>query len=230
VNRLLAKRPEERPQSAAEVAAALAGSEPRRRGRWPRALVWGGAAAILVGVMMFASWWALFTRTPADKPATVVAPPTAPKPAPPPKVALIVHCGRGRCLNQDEVTTPGYGYRLVEGFCHDRWQPKENPTTYCWAGKPLRFEVQVPPRTTGVLRLFMVDGFDPGNPKNPPRQQMVFVQERRFGPIEDFRAGRSIDVRIRASDSKTGTIDVRVEPTTVNGVVSRLEFLPDGSR
>jgi serine/threonine protein kinase len=219
VHRLLAKQPDERFSTAAEAATALVAAA-RQPSRWRH---WWACGAAALTIFVLAVCLVLANRHPVDKPVTVV-PATVTKPPSDPKPALVVHCGRGNCLKQDEVVLPGYGYRLVSGACFDSWDPKICSPTYCWyAASFLEFEISLPAHTSGSLRLFMYDGFAPSQ---PPRKQNLFVQNRKIGLIRDFRtSGRMVVVPIRDAQ----TVQVRLEELVpgMNAVVSRIEFWPE---
>jgi hypothetical protein len=160
---------------------------------------------------------------PADPVKVVLVEP--PRPAFPAagKAALVIQCGKGEGKQQDELIFPKFGYKLVKGGSFAGW-PKGEVKTHCWYDpKEVRFELVVPPRTTGTLRLFFVDGGD------AKRKQRISVQGKARGDLASFAGpGKKLEVLLTAAEVISGKVDVSVENLNLaaNAVVSTVEFIP----
>jgi hypothetical protein len=153
----------------------------------------------------------------AGEPAKVVF-------VPPPvvKAALLVQCGREKGAKQDEVVSPGYGYKLVQGMPFEGWAAPA-AKAHSWTDpKEVRFELTVPAGMVGTLRLHFVDGDNAGR-----KQRLVF----RGKPVGDFdsfgSAGKVAEVPLTAEDTKGGKVEVSVQNLNPagNAVVSVVEVI-----
>jgi hypothetical protein len=135
---------------------------------------------------------------------------------------LAIECGRKQ--GEVRVTNPNYGYKLINGAPWDQWKVQPPAKSYCWFhANQLRFQVEVPRRTAGVLRLHFFDG------DSNLRAQQLFVLGRAQGELRDFSlAEKVVDVPITPEDTWNGVIDVKIERVPSSGanvVVSTVEFL-----
>jgi serine/threonine-protein kinase len=133
---------------------------------------------------------------------------------------LALDCGRRQ--GEVRLQSPQYSYTILAGKPWDNWRVEPPKKSYCWFGNNLlHFEVRVPPRTAGVLRLTFFDG------DSNQRAQRLTVQGRERGEFRDFfLAEKVIDVPLTADDTRAGRIDVKIERLgTANAVVSAVEFL-----
>jgi serine/threonine-protein kinase len=241
LRRLMAKRPEDRYQTPAQVAAAVQAlpapahanttpaaalsswgqrraAEQQRRRHWIRA----GTAVLGVGLIVFFGLLFWQSQLPSIGPA-VIRPTETDKPVLAKEPALVIQCGRSKAANQTEVLGRGYGYQLLQGDPFDGWGPPV-PKTHCWAhGDQVQFQLRVPPATTGLLRLHLVT-------ENNARRERVYVNGRAVGePIESFAAaGKQVELPLGTSDLRDGRVDVAIKnlaPGT-NAVISTVEFVP----
>jgi serine/threonine protein kinase len=136
-----------------------------------------------------------------------------------PETALLIQCGR-----QEEIVLPGYAWRLLKGTPFDSWPPTAGKT-HGWAdGERVHFELTVPKRVAGTLRLFFVDGDNQG------RKQKLTVQGRAIGEYANIPvAGQWVEVKLTPEDTKTGRIGVVIDNLVKdkNAVVSTVEFRPE---
>lgn len=230
VRRLMAKNPDERFQSPGEVAAAVAAlpaateadttpdtaiqhwrqrraAEQQRFRRW----VLVGGAALALGLVLFIGLLVGQSRT---APRTAVAQPTEPeKPVLAKEPALVVQCGK-----YTEVLQPGYGWQLLEGTWHDGWSP---PTakSHCWHhAAQVRFQLRLPPGTTGKLRMHFVCD-------NNTRKHRVLVQGKPVGDEVSMYGGpgKWVDIPI-GSEFRGATLEVTL--VGHHPAVSTIEFYP----
>ncbi|MBY0528267.1 MAG: serine/threonine protein kinase [Gemmataceae bacterium] len=238
IRKLMAKAPEDRYQQPAEVAAALAGLQlpaelvsraeqiDRRRlqrreverQRMRRWVVIGGAA-LAVGLLFFVTL--LVLQLQPSKPTVVAkASPTEPeKPVLAKRPALLVDCGKA-----EEICVPTYGWKLIHGSPFNHWKAPPAGRTHGWCdGNQIRFELQVPPSSGGVLKLLFVDGDSNG------RKQKVTIAGRPPEIIENFAgAGRQMVVPFELGQLRDGKIEVTVQNVapSPNCVISAVEFVP----
>jgi serine/threonine-protein kinase len=137
-------------------------------------------------------------------------------------LVLAIECGRKQ--GEVRLTTPNYGYKLINGAPWDQWKVLPPAKSYCWFhANLLQFQVQVPRRTAGVLRVHFFDG------DSNLRAQRLFVQGRAQGEFRNFAlAEKVVDVPITPDDTRNGLIDVKIERMPLSGanvVVSTVEFL-----
>jgi serine/threonine-protein kinase len=136
-------------------------------------------------------------------------------------LVLAVECGRKQ--GEVRLTSPNYSYKLVQGRHWDHWPVEPPAKSYCWFHESeLRFEVHVPRRTAGMLRLYFFDG------DSNRRQQRLSVQGQTRGELKDFASAEKIvEVPLKEEDTWNGTIDVKIQRqgTGANAVVSTVEFL-----
>jgi serine/threonine protein kinase len=240
VTRAMAKDPAERFETPAEVAAALASlpahvlaasatddvgrAWQRRREaerRRFRRLVQIGGGALAVGLLFFG---VLLYKQMGPSTPTEVARHSAPagRPFLAKQPALVVHCGRTDGWPNVEVTTPGYGIKLLQGGAGGGWDTPLGKK-FCWYdGTEVRFAVQLPPNTAGELRLLMVDG------DNTSRKERLLVQGRKIRDLEAFAGeGQTVNVPVSVLDPKDGKIEVGVVKLAgANAVISGVEFYP----
>ena len=247
VRRLLAKQPEDRFASPAEVFTALGGSvaalpdsptlsdveagstviatpegfaaAPAGRTSWRLKLLMGIAVGIVLlfaaAAVLTAVLWSRSRSSSLRKPDLAATEPEVLQ------LALALDCGR----KEGEVRrmSPRYGYQLTQGSLWDQWAVAPPAKSYCWfASSVVQFELKVPPRTAGILRLVFFDG------DTNMRRQRLTVQGRDQGVFKDFFAAEKIvEVPISADDTRGGRIDVKIENVSeaANCVVSTVEFL-----
>src|SRR5262249_48803134 len=117
----------------------------------------------------------------------------------------------------------GYAYQLLQGAAFEGWTTPA-AKAYCWQDpKLVRFELQVPANTGGLLRLHLIDG-DGQN-----RQEKVTVQGKAVGEVKAFTGpGVLVEVPVAAADVKDGKIEVAVQNLGSAGTaaVSTVEFVP----
>jgi serine/threonine protein kinase len=243
LSRMLAKQPSDRYQTPAELIAALGsipelarslpnsrlliGSSVRQvlaRGRRPASLA--AVFLLLVGLVWMAL--SLGERTAPTLPVSGASLAAARQPA------LVIACGKGRRIGpgqgviagtkQEAVVAEGFGCTLLNGYASDAHFPTITPPHCWWEFWSLRFEVRVPPGTSGTLRLQFIDG------DNKNRKQKLHVQDREVAVIQDFSfPGKWIEVAVSPADTKEGKILVRLANlagTTGNCVISMIEFVP----
>ncbi|MGE3807098.1 MAG: serine/threonine protein kinase [Gemmataceae bacterium] len=155
----------------------------------------------------------------APVPPTVLLDLVEPKTPP----ALVVQCGRGVGPEQEDKVDRGYGYNLRKGSNHTGWP---GPVPHCWFDKEsLRFEVHVPPRTSGRLYLNFVD------PDSLKRRQRLLLNGKVIGDYDGFsnKHGKTVVLPITADDQKNGIISVQIDNLNpmINAVVSSIVFYPD---
>jgi hypothetical protein len=141
------------------------------------------------------------------------------------KRALVVQCGKGAGKQQDELLDKGFGYKLLQGQPLDGW-PAGAGRGHRWQDpKEVRFELTLPPKTGGTLRLYLVDG------ENQKRRQRVVVGGKPRGDVEGFGGpGKTLEVSLTAAEVAGGRVEVSVRNLNPGGsaVVSTVEFVPAG--
>lgn len=236
MHRLMAKHPDERFQTPAEAANALAalhlpketasatqlvGAAWRRRKetekkRW-RQRVLAGGVALGVGLLFFTSLLLWQGRRPTTTAAS--APSSEPdKPLLGARPGLLVHCGKG-----EDIVVPGFGWRRLQGDSFNGWTPPAAKTHVWVHPQAVRFDVLVPPGVGGILKMHFIDAHSDG------RKQKVFVQGKLIETLDSFKGpGRKIDVLFAPGEPKDGKINVVVEnmPGSPNSVISTFEFVP----
>ncbi|MGE3805739.1 MAG: serine/threonine-protein kinase [Gemmataceae bacterium] len=180
-----------------------------QRWRWP-ALA-GGLLVLLLALLPF------LLRTDSRQAGPPAAPVLVEKEITTKELAI--ECGRtaGQVVKQ----SPHFDCTLVQGTLWDQWQVAPPAKSYCWFHPvSLTFEVTVPPRTPGLLRLHFFDG------DHNQRRQQLFVQGRFMGEYADFdTAEKVVDVPLTARDTASGKIEVRIDKVQAsNAVVSTIEF------
>jgi serine/threonine-protein kinase len=246
MKRLLAKRPEDRFPSPAGVFLALGGTpgalpegttlsemdtmstvslvqerQPAPAVSWRLRILMAIAVGVLflvvgAGVLTVVLWGRMRTSSPALESAVAKSGEHEVL-----HLALAIDCGR----KEGEVRhmSRGYGAQLTKGMPWDSWPVLPPAKSYCWfASTELEFQVKVPPRTAGLLRLTFFDG------DTNLRKQRLTVQGRDQGVFKDFAAAEKIvEVPLSAEDTRLGRIDVKIENvgTASNCVVSTVEFL-----
>jgi serine/threonine protein kinase len=242
LNRLMAKNPDERYQSPAEVAAALAAlPAPKDTERTPAAAlaIWRQrraaeqrlwrrrvlAGSAVLAVCLFGFFGLLFWQNTTATPPTQVARPSEPeKLVLASEPALVVQCGRTKAGSQTEVLQRGYGYQLVQGDLHDGWGPPVIKS-HAWVhGDEVRFLLRVPTATTGVVRLHFVTESD-------ARRQRLYLNGKPVGDvIEKFGGGgKHVEVPLSFSDLRDGRAEIGIRNLVMPGssaVVSTVEFVP----
>jgi serine/threonine-protein kinase len=137
------------------------------------------------------------------------------------QLAVAIECGRKG--GEVRHMAARYGYQLTQGAPWDLWRVTPPAKSYCWfSSTELHFQLKVPPRTPGVLRLTFFDG------DSNRRKQRLTVQGRDQGVFTDFSvAEKIVEVPISADDTRLGRIDVKIEnvSSAANCVVSTVEFL-----
>jgi hypothetical protein len=138
--------------------------------------------------------------------------------------AVVLNCGLP--ANEEEYLAPGWDYRLVRGYSYNDaagtlWK---GPVRSCWAGdRSLAFELLCPRGSSGLLRLFMVDGdrFQGG------RRQRVFVNERQVADVSEFAEGKWVEAPVSSAEAASGRIRVRIANLRAgaNVVVSQVRFV-----
>jgi serine/threonine-protein kinase len=238
ISKLMAKRPEDRYQTPADAAAALAalpahvlsgavankGWEQRKKVEQQRSrrLMAIGGITLLVGLGLFSL---LLSRTFRNNPEPTWSLKPEPKLVAAKNPALSVNCGRPDGWSPFDVVQPGYNVRLYEGAGGGDWPiPNSSDKSYDWYNeKQVRFEVVVPPRTPGELRLSFWSG------DNLKRKQRVSV-EKKHTEVEDFTAWppKTVTVPISEFTSRDGKFDVAVANLLPTGsaIVNRVEFFP----
>jgi hypothetical protein len=244
----MARDPAERPHAPGEVAVALAelssvtswrtavdatklpprakSSQVLRRAfadpGWRKGVIATGLL-FLTGLVLFGYLLLRPSVPPSSSQGTLPTEPARPVLLPP---VLVVECGRGAGQQQDELATPGYSAALTQGHVFDGWEGALK--RYCWYHpEQLRFQITVPPRTAGVLRLFCLDG------DSQARKEKIHVQGRLIAEIDGFAApGRNVEVALSEEDTKSGKIEVLIENLNpgINAVVSTIEFRPLATR
>jgi hypothetical protein len=139
------------------------------------------------------------------------------------KRALVVRCGKGGGKQQDELLEKGFGYRLLQGEPLDGW-PAGVGSTHRWQDpKEVRFELTMPPKTGGTLRLHFVDG------DGQKRRQRVVVQGKPRGDVEGFDGpGKTLEVALSPAEVAGGRVEVAVRNLNPGGsaAVSAVELVP----
>jgi hypothetical protein len=134
-------------------------------------------------------------------------------------VQLYMLCGR---TNQEVVfAQPGFGAKATKGYA---WQGWGLPVYHCRAANDtVEIELTVPPRTTGTVRIYVVDpdNFEGG------RKQQVVVGERTHATIEQFGEGRWIEAKVTADQTADGKLLVQAvnARTGSNAVLSIIEWV-----
>jgi serine/threonine-protein kinase len=135
------------------------------------------------------------------------------------RLALAIDCGKRD--GEVRVQSPRYGYTLRQGGAWDSWKVTPPAKSYCWFHNDLlQFDLKVPARTTGILRLCFFDG------DTNLRYQRLKVQGRVHSDIRDFHgAEKIVEIPLSAEDTRTGRIEVEIERLSrSNAVVSTVEF------
>jgi len=134
-------------------------------------------------------------------------------------VRFLMLCGRP----EKEViyTEPGFAAEAESGYTWDGWNL---PVYHCRADdEELRIGLTVPQDTGGLLRLHIIDpdNFEGG------RRQTVSVDGKSLGLIENFQAGRWLERRITAQDTRDGKVLIQAhnERNGSNAVISIIEWV-----
>lgn len=141
----------------------------------------------------------------------------------PPKPLLLIQCGRGAGMKQDEILSPGFAYKLLQGTPQETW-PATSGKPHCWTDpKTVRFDITLPATATGMLRLHLVDG------DQQKRKLRVVFQGKNLTDIEGFHSpGKRVEITLKPEDVKSGKIEVTLQNLQTSGsaVVSTVEFVP----
>jgi tRNA A-37 threonylcarbamoyl transferase component Bud32 len=193
---------------------------PAPAGAWRMRLLMAVAAGLLLLIVVAGGiagvLWKRMRHSPSPD-----APPTAVAEHEVLRLALGIECGR----KEGEVRqmSPRYSYQLMQGAPWDSWPVVPPAKSYCWFdSNTLQFELRMPPRTVGILRLYFFDG------DANLRRQRLTVQGRNQGVFKEFAtAEKIVEVPISAEDTRLGRIEVKIENVSpaANCVVSTVEFL-----
>ncbi len=122
-----------------------------------------------------------------------------------------------------EFLKPGWDFRLVDGQPHnDSIARIEGWPSGSWRsiGGHLEVKVLCPKKTSGTLKLFMLDGDKAG------RKQTVTVAGRLIGEYSNFQTGKWVEAPISAADTAEGVIPVMIKPTAgPDAAISEIVFV-----
>jgi hypothetical protein len=130
---------------------------------------------------------------------------------PSPDVRLKIVCGMADKDGNPDTTvvrTAGFDCQRAEGLREIRWSLSKSAWTAAtdWWGE-IRFQIKVPPKTSGRLRLFFRD------PTNALWQE-IFINENKFkSAIKLSEQGQWVDMPYRPDSNADGIFKVRITST-----------------
>lgn len=128
-----------------------------------------------------------------------------------------------KMTSEIEFLKPGWDFRLIDGRpANDSIARIEGWPSGCWRSIDGQLNVQLlcPKRTSGTLRLFILDGDKAG------RKQTIAVASRMIGEFGNFEAGKWVEARIAAADTANGVIAISIKPTAgPDAALSQIVFL-----
>jgi hypothetical protein len=117
---------------------------------------------------------------------------------------------RHQMTSEIEFLKPGWDFRLIDGRpANDSIARIEGWPSGSWRSieGQLKVHLLCPKRTTGTLKLFLLDGDKAG------RKQTIVVANRLIGELANFEAGKWVEVPISAADTADGVIPIDIKPT-----------------
>ncbi len=106
----------------------------------------------------------------------------------------------------------------------EQWSGWESDTYYCRQNsKELGFQLNVPARAVGTLRLYIID---PDNYQGG-RKESVVVGGKTIGTYDHFQDGRWIEAPVSSDETADGKLNVRIVNAqgNANAVVSKIEWM-----
>ncbi|HEY1684060.1 MAG TPA: glycoside hydrolase family 172 protein [Tepidisphaeraceae bacterium] len=135
-------------------------------------------------------------------------------------VKLAIMCGdfEGEQIYHE----PGYSFSWHGDS--QRWNDWDSDIFYCRSDpKELSLQLNVPPRATGTLRLFITD---PDNYQGG-RKETISVAGKTIGTFDHFQKGRWIEVPIDSTTTADGKLPIHIlnENSNANAVLSKVEWI-----
>jgi hypothetical protein len=135
------------------------------------------------------------------------------------RVRLEMLCGRPE--KEVVYAEPGFGARIKAGFSYAGW---DLPIYYCRAHeKEVEIELNVPARSAGRLRLFVIDPDRHGG----GRKETVIVAGKSIAIVDSFAEGRWVECDVTPEETSGGKVPIQVLNMRdgANAVISMIEWI-----